>query len=81
MSDNNQRLQNINKVSDGATTAMKTSDTLSDNATRISEEDEAIAEKCAELELEAAVLHKKRDWQGVDKKLEEYFEVYLPQVL
>jgi len=44
MSDNNQRLQSMNKVSDGATTALKTSDTLSDSASRQSEENEAIAE-------------------------------------
>ncbi len=44
MTNNNQGLQKLNKVSDGATTALKTSDTLSDSASRTSEEVEAIAE-------------------------------------
>ena len=44
MRDDNQRLQKLNKVSDGTSTALKTSDTLSDSATRTSEETEAIAE-------------------------------------
>lgn len=42
--DNQQNLQKMNKVTDGATNALKTSDTLADNASRVSEEDEAIAE-------------------------------------
>ncbi len=44
MNKENQRLQKFNKVSDGNTTAMKTSNTLTSSANRISEEDEAIAE-------------------------------------
>ncbi len=44
MTNDNQGLQKLNKVSDGATTALKTSDTLSDSASRTSEEIEAISE-------------------------------------
>jgi ATP-dependent Lon protease len=44
MNNDNQRLQKLNKVAEGNTTAMKTSDTLSDSASRTSEETEAIAE-------------------------------------
>jgi len=43
-SNDNQGMQKLNKVSDGATTALKTSDTLSDSASRTSEEMEAISE-------------------------------------
>lgn len=44
MQNDNQRLQNLNKVSDATTTSLKTSDTLSDSATRTTEETEAIVE-------------------------------------
>ncbi len=40
----NQRLQNLNKVIDGNTTALKTSDVLGDHSRRANEDDEAIAE-------------------------------------
>ncbi len=42
--EDNTRLQNLNKVTDGNTTALKTSDTLSDHARRTSDDNEAIAE-------------------------------------
>ncbi len=44
MQEDKQPLQKLNKVSDGNTTAMKTSDTLADSASRRSDEDEAIVE-------------------------------------
>lgn len=40
-----------------------------------------VAKKCTEILLEAAAEHKKKDWVAVDKKLEEYFTIYLSSVL
>ena len=40
-----------------------------------------LAEKLTYMLLDAAAEHKKKYWKAVDKKLEEYFEIYLPNLI
>lgn len=39
-------------------------------------EDKELAEKCADILLDAMEYHDVKDWESVDEKLEEYFEIY-----
>lgn len=43
--------------------------------------DHETAKQCADLLIEAANYHKERNWGAVEKKLEEYFEIYFKHVL